>query len=305
MAIGTAGYTAARCVIALEAAGLTPDDGPGAGDRRERRRRLDRGRHPRRARLRGRRLLRQGRRSSCKALGASEVISREDAAGDARRPLEKTRWAGAVDCVGGEVLAGVIRGLRYGGAVAACGNTGGVKLPTTVLPFILRGVSLLGVDSVQTPIEERARDLAAARRPICARRTSRTRSRARSASTSLDDALTAILRGRGPGADDRRRLASFQPRDELVEAQLLEPLADGLELGGAELDERAALAAQLQRLAQAGLPGIQPGDDRLQPRAGGLVGQRFLDIGHEDQSGYSLPGRIKTGPTRRLIGQCG
>jgi acrylyl-CoA reductase (NADPH) len=60
-----------------------------------------------------------------------------------------------VDCVGGEVLAGVIRGLRYGGAVAACGNTGGMKLPTTVLPFILRGVSLLGVDSVQTPIAER------------------------------------------------------------------------------------------------------------------------------------------------------
>ena len=60
-----------------------------------------------------------------------------------------------VDCVGGEVLAGAIRGLKYGGAVAACGNTGGVKLPMTVLPFILRGVSLLGVDSVQTPIEER------------------------------------------------------------------------------------------------------------------------------------------------------
>jgi acrylyl-CoA reductase (NADPH) len=89
------------------------------------------------------------------SLGASEVISREDAAGDASRPLEKTRWAGAVDCVGGEVLAGVIRALNYGGAVAACGNTGGVKLPTTVLPFILRGVSLLGVDSVQTPIKER------------------------------------------------------------------------------------------------------------------------------------------------------
>ena len=90
-----------------------------------------------------------------RGLGASDVISREDAAGDAGRPLEKTRWAGAVDCVGGEVLSGVVRGLRYGGAVAACGNTGGVKLPLTVLPFILRGVSLIGVDSVQTPLEAR------------------------------------------------------------------------------------------------------------------------------------------------------
>jgi acrylyl-CoA reductase (NADPH) len=89
------------------------------------------------------------------ALGAADVISREDAAGDAGRPLEKTRWAGAVDCVGGAVLAGVVRGLKYGGSVAACGNTGGIKLEATVLPFILRGVSLLGVDSVQTPIEAR------------------------------------------------------------------------------------------------------------------------------------------------------
>jgi acrylyl-CoA reductase (NADPH) len=91
------------------------------------------------------------------ALGASEVISREEAAGDAGRPLEKARWAGAVDCVGGDVLAGVLRSLRYDACVAACGNTGGVKLPATVLPFILRGVSLLGVDSVQTPLEERKR----------------------------------------------------------------------------------------------------------------------------------------------------
>ena len=83
------------------------------------------------------------------------MISREDAIGDPDRPLDKTRWAGAVDCVGGDVLAGVLRSLRYGAAVAACGNTGGVKLPATVLPFILRGVSLLGIDSVQTPIEVR------------------------------------------------------------------------------------------------------------------------------------------------------
>jgi acrylyl-CoA reductase (NADPH) len=154
MAIGTAGYTAARCVIALEAAGLRPDSGPvlvtgasgGVGSTA-----VDI------LAARGYEVV----ASSGKApefllgLGASEVISREEAAGDSGRPLEKTRWAGAVDCVGGEVLAGVLRSVRYGGAVAACGNTGGVKLPTTVLPFILRGVSLLGVDSVQTPIAER------------------------------------------------------------------------------------------------------------------------------------------------------
>ena len=128
------------------------------------------------------------------ALGATEVISREDAAGDSGRPLEKTRWAGAVDCVGGEALAGVLRSVRYGGAVAACGNTGGVKLPTTVLPFILRGVSLLGVDSVQTPIEERKKTwkrLADDLRPPHL-----DDSIAREISLDgIEEALTAILRG--------------------------------------------------------------------------------------------------------------
>jgi acrylyl-CoA reductase (NADPH) len=154
MAIGTAGYTAARCVIALEEAGLAPDAGPvlvtgasgGVGSTA-----VDI------LAARGYEVVASSGKDPAwlKELGAAEVISREEAAGDASRPLEKARWAGAVDCVGGEALAGVIRSLRYGGAVAACGNTGGVKLPTTVLPFILRGVSLLGVDSVQTPIEAR------------------------------------------------------------------------------------------------------------------------------------------------------
>ena len=154
MAIGTAGYTAARCVMALEAAGLTVDDGPvlvtgasgGVGSTA-----VDI------LAARGYEVVASSSKDPAwlKALGASDVISREDAAGDAGRPLEKTRWAGAVDCVGGAVLAGVVRSLKYGGAVAACGNTGGIKLEATVLPFILRGVSLLGVDSVQTPIEAR------------------------------------------------------------------------------------------------------------------------------------------------------
>ncbi len=154
MAIGTAGYTAARCVMALEATGLTPDAGPvlvtgasgGVGSTA-----VDI------LASRGYEVVASSGKDPefLRGLGASEVISREDAAGDGSRPLEKTRWAGAVDCVGGDVLAGVLRSLRYNGAVAACGNTGGIKLGATVLPFILRGVSLLGVDSVQTPIEER------------------------------------------------------------------------------------------------------------------------------------------------------
>jgi acrylyl-CoA reductase (NADPH) len=154
MAIGTAGYTAARCIIALEAAGLTNDAGPvlvtgasgGVGSTA-----VDI------LAARGYEVVASSGKDPeyLKSLGAAQVISREEAAGNAERPLEKTRWAGVVDCVGGEVLAGAIRALRYGAAVAACGNTGGMKLPMTVLPFILRGVSLLGVDSVNTPISER------------------------------------------------------------------------------------------------------------------------------------------------------
>ena len=108
--------------------------------------------------------------------------------------MEKTRWAGAVDCVGGAVLAGVVRSLKYGGAVAACGNTGGIKLEATVLPFILRGVSLLGVDSVQTPIEARretwARLATDLRPPHLDDAITR-----EIGLDELDDALSAVLRG--------------------------------------------------------------------------------------------------------------
>ena len=91
-----------------------------------------------------------------KALGAADVIGRLPEDPDAKpRPLGKTRWAGAVDCVGGKTLADVLSTLRYGGAVAASGLTGGPGLSTTVMPFILRGVSLLGMDSVQMPIGPR------------------------------------------------------------------------------------------------------------------------------------------------------
>ena len=91
-----------------------------------------------------------------KALGAAEVIGRLPEDPDAKpRPLGKTRWAGAVDCVGGATLADVLSTLKYGGAVAASGLTGGAGLNTTVMPFILRGVALLGIDSVQLPIDPR------------------------------------------------------------------------------------------------------------------------------------------------------
>ena len=91
-----------------------------------------------------------------KALGAADVIGRLPEDPDAKpRPLGKTRWAGAVDCVGGKTLADVLSTIRYGGAVAASGLTGGAALNTTVMPFILRGVALLGIDSVLMPIGPR------------------------------------------------------------------------------------------------------------------------------------------------------
>lgn len=156
-AIGTAGFTAALSVEALLKHGLTPSDGPivvtgasgGVGSVA-----VD--------------LLAQagfdvvassGKPEAAdllRTLGASEVIGRLPEDPDAKpRPLGTSRWAGAIDCVGGPTLAHVISTLNYGGAVAASGLTGGAPLPTTVLPFILRGVSLLGIDSVLLPIERR------------------------------------------------------------------------------------------------------------------------------------------------------
>ena len=156
-AIGTAGFTAAMSVQALIDWGIKPDDGPivvtgatgGVGSVS-----VD--------------LLaaagyevvassgKQEAADRLKALGAADVIGRLPEDPDAKpRPLGKTRWAGAVDCVGGKTLADVLSTIRYGGAVAASGLTGGPALNTTVMPFILRGVALLGMDSVQMPIGPR------------------------------------------------------------------------------------------------------------------------------------------------------
>ena len=89
-----------------------------------------------------------------RSLGAREVIERKELVG-AARPLGRERWAGGIDTVGSTTLANVLSMTRYGGAVAACGLVGGMDLPATVAPFILRGVSLIGIDSVICPIDRR------------------------------------------------------------------------------------------------------------------------------------------------------
>jgi len=90
-----------------------------------------------------------------KELGAAEVIDRETMLAGSDRPMMKERWAGVIDVVGGEMLAAALKSTRYGGTVTCCGLVGSIELPINVFPFILRGVSLLGIDSVQCPVEPR------------------------------------------------------------------------------------------------------------------------------------------------------
>jgi acrylyl-CoA reductase (NADPH) len=161
MAIGTAGYTAMLCVLALEAHGLTPERGEvlvtgangGVGSfavgllaQRGYTVVASTGRPEAQERLR--------------ALGATSFIER-DALNKAGKPLAKERWAAAIDSVGSHTLANVCAAMRYGGAVAACGMAQGMDLPASVAPFILRGVALLGVDSVYAPRALRDRAWAA------------------------------------------------------------------------------------------------------------------------------------------------
>lgn len=151
-AIGTAGYTAMLCVMALERHGLTPDRGPvlvtgaagGVGSVAIA-------------------LLstcgwyvaactgRPEEQSYLEGLGASEIVPRDRYAGGPARPLGKEVWAAAIDTVGSRTLAAVLTEIQYAGAVAACGLAQGMDLPASVAPFILRGVALLGVDSVMAP----------------------------------------------------------------------------------------------------------------------------------------------------------
>ncbi|PRY71970.1 MULTISPECIES: acrylyl-CoA reductase (NADPH) [Halomonas] len=155
MAIGTAGYTAMLSVMALEKQGVTPDQGDvlvtgangGVGSYAI----------ALLARLGYRVLASTGRLEEAdylKGLGAQEVIDRAELS-EPGRPLAKERWAAAIDSVGSHTLANVLAGTRYGGTVAACGLAQGMDLPSSVAPFILRGVTLAGIDSVMRPYEDR------------------------------------------------------------------------------------------------------------------------------------------------------
>ncbi|WP_439405528.1 MDR family oxidoreductase [Bradyrhizobium sp. DASA03076] len=155
MAIGTAGFTAMLSVLALEKHGLSPKSGPvvvtgaagGVGSVAI----------AVLSRLGYHVIASTGRASEAdylKSLGAAEVIDRNELSGPAK-PLAKERWAGGVDSVGSTTLANLLSMTKYGGAIAACGLAAGMDLPASVAPFILRGVCLLGIDSVMCPIEPR------------------------------------------------------------------------------------------------------------------------------------------------------
>ncbi|TKW80284.1 MAG: oxidoreductase [Bradyrhizobium icense] len=155
MAIGTAGYTAMLSVLALEKHGLNPKSGPvvvtgaagGVGSVAI----------AVLSKLGYHVIASTGRVSEegyLRSLGATEVIDRNELSGPAK-PLAKERWAGGVDSVGSTTLANLLSMTKYGGAIAACGLAAGMDLPSSVAPFILRGVCLLGIDSVMCPIEQR------------------------------------------------------------------------------------------------------------------------------------------------------
>jgi len=155
MAIGTAGFTAMLSVLALEKQGVSPDSGPvvvtgaagGVGSVAT----------AVLATLGYHVIASTGRGTEMtylKSLGAAEVIDRSELSGPAK-PLAKERWAGGVDSVGSTTLANLLSMTRYGGAIAACGLAAGMDLPSSVAPFILRGVCLLGIDSVMCPMTRR------------------------------------------------------------------------------------------------------------------------------------------------------
>ena len=155
MAIGTAGYTAMLCVLALEKHGIKPTDGEilvtgangGVGSVAI----------MLLAKLGYTVIASTGRPEEAahlKALGASDIIDRKELS-EPGKPLGKERWAGVIDSVGSTTLANACATTKYAGAVAACGLAGGADFPATVMPFILRGVTLYGIDSVMAPSEKR------------------------------------------------------------------------------------------------------------------------------------------------------
>ena len=158
MAVGTAGFTAMLAVMALEDHGMTPENGPvlvtgaagGVGSVAT----------AILANLGYEVAAVTGRPETAdylKSLGASQIVAREDINETVKRPLETENWAGCVDAVGGAMLARVLGQMKYGASVAAVGLAGGAGLPATVIPFLLRGVNLLGIDSVMQPYDNRLR----------------------------------------------------------------------------------------------------------------------------------------------------
>nr|WP_106783251.1 acryloyl-CoA reductase [Lysinibacillus timonensis] len=158
MVIGTAGFTAALCVQRLEENGLSPNKGPvlvtgatgGVGSFAV----------SILSTLGYEVVASTGKESEhefLKGIGANSIVSREEVYDGKVRALGKQKWAAAVDATGGEPLASILSQIKYGGSVAACGLTAGSSLPTSVFPFILRGVNLLGVDSVYCPMETRTK----------------------------------------------------------------------------------------------------------------------------------------------------
>ncbi|WP_065333930.1 acryloyl-CoA reductase [Tritonibacter mobilis] len=158
MAVGTAGFTAMLAVMALEDHGLKPGNGPvlvtgaagGVGSVAT----------AILAHLGYEVAAVTGRPETAdylKSLGATQIVPRADLNETVKRPLESETWAGCVDAVGGDMLARVLGQMKYGASVAAVGLAGGAALPATVIPFLLRGVNLLGIDSVMQPFENRQR----------------------------------------------------------------------------------------------------------------------------------------------------
>ncbi len=158
MVLGTAGFTAAECIDKLEAAGMTTDSGPvlvtgatgGVGS------------------VAVKLLAHLGyevaavtgkadRHEFLQGLGATEILSREEAAAGSDKPLLAERWGGVVDTVGGDILFNGVKSLRYGCSLAACGLVASPAFQATVLPFLLRNVNLLGIDSVELPLQEKSR----------------------------------------------------------------------------------------------------------------------------------------------------
>lgn len=158
MAVGTAGFTAMLAVMALEDHGLKAGNGPvlvtgAAGGVGSVATAILAARGYEVAAVTGR----PEAAEYLKSLGASQIVAREELNETTKRPLEAETWAGCIDAVGGDMLARVLGQMKYGASVAAVGLAGGMGLPATVIPFLLRGVNLLGIDSVMQPYDNRLR----------------------------------------------------------------------------------------------------------------------------------------------------